>query len=334
MPTTPCSAAPVADELKRLPDLASFWLALARQIGLVAADSTGEKLLAAVPDFWTDNAVHLPQMIATGWMSLDSWRELDQPGAAGSATIAGLPYLRVALLLLLCTLNESEWVALDDLAEQLVGQSRPAGAAGVLPSAGAGPHNSAAPARGEERGKKRGNTPERETDVVEAILLGAAYPLGLVRAAEQDVTRKRLVQLSPLGRYVLALGPAPPPRPAFDQFLFVQPNFELIAYRQGLTPQLVGNSEPICLVVADRVGARAEADARIDRPGAWRGPVARSDPAMFDQAQPAGTAARRGRCREELGEPPRVVDPLHVGHARRIRLGARARPVPLNLAVG
>ena len=38
----------------------------------------------------------------------------------------------------------------------------------------------------------------------------------------------------------LALGPTPPPRITFEHFLFVQPNFELIAYRQGLTPQLVG----------------------------------------------------------------------------------------------
>ncbi len=49
-----------------------------------------------------------------------------------------------------------------------------------------------------------------------------------------------MVQLSSFGRYVLAVGPAPPPRPAFEKFLFVQPNFEVIAYRQGLTPQLVG----------------------------------------------------------------------------------------------
>src|SRR5262249_22293455 len=37
-----------------------------------------------------------------------------------------------------------------------------------------------------------------------------------------------------------ALGPTPPPRPTFERFLFVQPNFEVIAYRQGLTPHLVG----------------------------------------------------------------------------------------------
>ena len=48
------------------------------------------------------------------------------------------------------------------------------------------------------------------------------------------------MQLSTFGRYVLAVGPTPPARPAFERFLFVQPNFEVIAYRQGLTPQMVG----------------------------------------------------------------------------------------------
>ena len=80
----------------------------------------------------------------------------------------------------------------------------------------------------------------RPSGSCEAILLGAAYPLGLIRTGEEASTKRRVVQFSALGRYVLAAGPTPPPRPAFEQFLFVQPNFEVIAYRQGLTPQLVG----------------------------------------------------------------------------------------------
>jgi hypothetical protein len=76
--------------------------------------------------------------------------------------------------------------------------------------------------------------------MLEAILLGAAYPLGLIRVGEESPSKRRVVQLSALGRYVLAAGPSPALRPAFEKFLFVQPNFEVIAYRQGLTPQLVG----------------------------------------------------------------------------------------------
>ena len=84
------------------------------------------------------------------------------------------------------------------------------------------------------------SAPRRALRVLETILLGAAYPLGLVRAAEEGGTRTALVQLTDQGRYVLAMGPTPPPRPTFEQFIFVQPNFEVIAYRQGLTPPLVG----------------------------------------------------------------------------------------------
>jgi hypothetical protein len=62
--------------------------------------------------------------------------------------------------------------------------------------------------------------------------------------------------LTPLGRYVLAQGPTPPPRPTFDQFLFVQPNFEVIAYREGLTTTLVGR---LCRFVWwSRIGAALE----------------------------------------------------------------------------
>jgi len=73
-----------------------------------------------------------------------------------------------------------------------------------------------------------------------AMLLGAAYQLNLVRTAEEVPSGRRVVQLTPLGRYLLALGPPPPPPPAYEHFLFVQPSFEVIAYRQGLTPPLVG----------------------------------------------------------------------------------------------
>src|SRR6202044_4263667 len=70
------------------------------------------------------------------------------------------------------------------------------------------------------RGRGRaGPEPPRGARLLESILLGAAYPLGLVRAAEERGTGRRAVQLTPLGRYILAAGPTPTPRPAFEQFL-------------------------------------------------------------------------------------------------------------------
>lgn len=251
----PVLAGSIADAMAPLPDLAALWLALARRIGLIEADASGQRLMAAAPDFWFDNAVHLPQMIATGWLSLRDWHEpvglVPPADPSAGADEPALPYLRPALILWLATLGESEWVALDDLAAHLADRSRawdrltiaiaaadavaPAASGILMPSVP--PPRRGVPPRGRPRPAPE---PQRGARLLESILLGAAYSLGLVRAAEERGSGRRLVQLTALGRYVLAAGPTPPPRAAFEQFLFVQPNFEVIAYRQGLTPQLVG----------------------------------------------------------------------------------------------
>jgi hypothetical protein len=245
----PVLAGPIADALEPLPDMAALWLAVARAVGLVVAEAGGERAVAARPEYWAENAVHLPQMIATGWLGLRHWHEQGgmrhEPNGTGAALELALPYLRPAILLWLATAAPEQWVALDDLAAHLrrlsprwdrttLGDEPPeppprgrSGRGGVGAGRSAGSGAAAAP-------------PGLGAGVLEALLLGAAYQLGLVRAAEEAATGRRLVQLSHLGRYVLALGPPPPPRPAFDQFLFVQPNFEIIAYRQGLNPVLIG----------------------------------------------------------------------------------------------
>jgi len=235
-------AGPIADALKPLPDPSALWLGLARQVGLIELDPAGDRLLAAPPEFWTDNAVHLPQMIANGWMRLQVWEErggmVSDPNPGGLA----VTYLRAAVLLWLTAPGDSEWVALDDLAEHLSAfapEWEQESFSEKPPAAPAAPHRGTPPrARARVRIEAQGAKPG--ASLLESLLLGAAYPLGLVRAAEEGRGRRRVVQLTPFGRYVLALGPTPPPRANFEQFLFVQPNFEAIAYRQGLTPQLVG----------------------------------------------------------------------------------------------
>ena len=159
-----------------------------------------------------------------------------------------LPYLRPAVLLWLATLGESEWV----------GTRRP-GRTPRGPVAGLGPPDDprrdgrrrrrpasvdrAEPARrvGPPRGRAARRPSRRGVGLLEAILLGAAYPLGLVRVGRGS--RDRATAWCSSRRWAATSwrpGPTPPPRPTFEQFLFVQPNFEVIAYRQGLTPQLVG----------------------------------------------------------------------------------------------
>jgi hypothetical protein len=233
---------PIADAIKPISRSPELWLELACKVGLVEPDSTGERILAASPEFWTDNAVHLPQMIATKWLGLEAWQELEPTPSGGSASLPALPYLRFALLLSLAALDLTEWAALDDLAAQLSERSpawdrlsfgEEADASQVAQRRGATP-------AGRARNRMRLDAAPRGVPVLESVLLGTAYPLGLIRAATEQSSGRTVVQITPLARYVLRLGPTPPPRATFEQFLFVQPNFEVIAYRQGLTPQLVG----------------------------------------------------------------------------------------------
>jgi len=68
---------------------------------------------------------------------------------------------------------------------------------------------------------------------VRTYLLGVAYPLGLVEVAGE------YLRLAPGGRHLLLGEKEPPTPPTFPQTLLVQPNAEVLVYRQGLTPPLV-----------------------------------------------------------------------------------------------
>ncbi len=215
----PVLVGPITDSIEPLPDMALLWIALARSVGLIVPEPGSDRLVAATPDFWGDNAVHLPQMIATRWLALRDWHEQAGMRSDTSPVDLSIPYIRASVLLWLARMPEESWVALEDLSNHLAtlapGWNHP-----ILSSV----------------------TEARVSgyDTLAAILLGPAYQLGLVRSAEETPSGRRVVQLTPLGRYSLAIGPPPPPRASFDHFLFVQPNFEVIAYRQGLTPSLIG----------------------------------------------------------------------------------------------
>lgn len=217
----PVVAGPIADAFEPLPDMALLWIALATSVGLLYEEPGTDRVVAATAEFWAENAVHLPQMVATRWLSLHEWHEQGGMVAEGSPAELALPHLRPVVLLWLSRLDDDEWLALDDLA-------------GLLDGLAPGWHHPTLPH------PKPTPTALDGAAVLASILLGPAYQLGLVRTAEEDPSGRRVVQLTPLGRYVLALGPPPAGRETFEHFLFVQPNFEVIAYRQGLTPGLIG----------------------------------------------------------------------------------------------
>ena len=71
---------------------------------------------------------------------------------------------------------------------------------------------------------------------VEAFLNGVAFPLRIVEILPGETRQYRLTEF---GRHLFCGEPEPAPPQPFPQTLTVQPNAEMIVYRQGLSPQLV-----------------------------------------------------------------------------------------------
>ena len=101
---------------------------------------------------------------------------------------------------------------------------------------------------------------------------------------------RRVVQLTPLGRYVLALGPPPPPRPTLRALPVRAAELRDHRLSPGADPGADRPVQPVRALVAGRRGAGAEAHARVGLPRPGRGPDARR---RCSTAWP-GTA--RGRC--------------------------------------
>jgi hypothetical protein len=278
-------AGPIADALEPLPDLVPLLLSLAERVGLVVVGPGGERLDPAPADYWAEHGVHLSHMLATAWLGLTSWHEVGGAQEPGSPTALTLPFVRPVVLLWMARLEEGKWLALDDLARHLrdlaPGWSRLLlGALG--PSA----------------------DPEQ---LLAAVLLGPAYQLGLVRAAEETGTGRRVVQLTELGRYVLGVGPHPHPRAEFPQFLFVQPNFEVIAYRQGLSPGLIGQLARFARWT--RVGAALE--LQLTAESIYRG---------LEGGLTADAVLERLTRHSARPLPPSVVEAVRTWSARRDRV--------------
>jgi len=200
--------APAADQLAPVLDpgaLSLFWAAAA---GLLE-ENDGELRAAPFPASWDDGLMSVLIRLFAALPLVEAW----EPGSGYAPVEDGLPAFPSAGLLAL--LLARTWVT-------------PAAVAGWLwehhPSWAGGFPN--------EGGKDRG------TAWVEGFLLGVAYPLRLVEAAHSE--SGWVVRLSDLGRHLLAGAPEPTPIPVFPQTLLVQPNAEVLAYRQGLTPALIG----------------------------------------------------------------------------------------------
>lgn len=206
-------AAAPADHLVVLPDigvLTLFWALGAEQLAIIEGELTLPKAARTATNRpLTDELV----VLIAGLSSIEAWDPL-----LGYRLIEGqlsaVPSAAVLLLLLLAKAEPGQWCESAPLAAWLW-EHHPSWQNGLSPEA----------------------LQLRGTPWVESLLFGVFYPLGIVEVVERG---GRFIRLSPFGRSLFTGGPKVPDAPAFPQTLMVQPNAEIIAYRQGLTPTLIG----------------------------------------------------------------------------------------------
>ena len=207
-------AAPPADQLAAVPDLGILALFWAKAAGLLT-EADGELRAGAFPAAWAAGLTPAVGQVFAALPHVEAWDPL-----AGYAPVeSGLSAFPTAGLLSLLMLASGgreapgNWTDPGAVAGWLW-ENHPSWAGGLPADA----------------------HPDRGTRWVEGFLLGVAYPLRLVEAAPHD--GGFLVRLSDLGRHLLAGGPEPTSPPLPPQTLLVQPNAEVLAFRQGLTPGL------------------------------------------------------------------------------------------------
>jgi hypothetical protein len=203
---------PAHDSLLEIDDPGLLACSLALRQGLLT-EADGELRAGAWPACWEDS---LPTVLASLWsglLNLDDWNTQEGWRAEPAA---GNPYpsLYFFALLLLSRLSPDSWANPAALEAWLLERH---------------PYwRAERPARGK---------PAARTCHLERFLLGIAYPWRLVQATRAG-DNDWLVRLAPLGRWLLGFAPEPEPT-VFPQSLLVQPNLEILVYRQGLTPSLV-----------------------------------------------------------------------------------------------
>jgi hypothetical protein len=233
------------DEMAKVPQPAHALVAIALAAGLLRHEA-GQIVAGEWPAAWdgelADAIGHiwslLPQVQA--WNEADGWRGL-------GASAAPYASARLLALALLARLPRDAWVRPESIGAWLAqrhcfwrGKGKPA-ANGISKDARRLHWSSALNAH-------------PAVTWARAFLLGPAYQLRLVQAApatagdshadsgsttaKADSDGRWWVRLSALGRTVLGLE-GPPSLPAFPRTLLVQPNLEILAYRQGLTPGLI-----------------------------------------------------------------------------------------------
>ena len=206
----PILGSPAAENFVELPDPAMLIVSLGLQLGVVL-NANGESSAGELNDTWETSLNKWSLVLWNAFLEQNNWNP--RVGSSAEATVhAPFASAYVMLLLLLAEMPEGQWAEPKDLDAWLHEYH---------------PFWMIEDAR-----------PSQRQPWAATFLLGIAYPLKLVQAAK-DTEGGWLVRLAPAGRWLLGYAPEPAPPPAFPQTLLVQPNLEIIAFRQGMTTSLI-----------------------------------------------------------------------------------------------
>jgi hypothetical protein len=183
-------------------------------------ESDGELRAGSLPETWSEVPADALASLWAALPHLDTWNA--EEGWVGAQPLKGNPYPSVYLLamLFLAAQREGAWVA-PEVVEEWLFENHPYWAKG-------------------SEGEVSAGTRSRARHPIVNVLLGFAFQLRLMEAA-RNAAGEWVTRLSVTGRWLLGMGPAPPVPQGFPQTLLVQPNLEILAYRQGLTPGLIAS---------------------------------------------------------------------------------------------
>ena len=203
----PLLGTPLAEPLVEVPDAAILVMSMGMATGLFVAES-GELRAGTFPVSWDTGLTAVLTDIWSALPGITNWDPLRGYGVA--ETREPFPIVATVAILLLAAQPESVWTHPGDIAEYL--QSN---------------HPDWTSSLGDEDAE----------NWIESMLLGWALPLHLVEATQDG--EGWWARLTHLARHLLSAGPAPDLTNPVARCLVVQPNTDIIAYRQGLTPALI-----------------------------------------------------------------------------------------------
>ncbi len=213
-----------SDHLESIPNPAILTVALAL-CGSILQEKAGEYHAFSLPEEWTQD---LPAALACTWTSvpfLGGWTK-DQDWLDPNPNPSPLPAAYLLFMILLSKLPNEEWTSLPSVINWVLGH-HPFWQ----------PSSKKALDQEEDTITSFTTSIEEGFAALERFAFDICYQFRWIQATK-DENGSWLIRLSPLGRWILQEGEKPT-FPSFTQTMVVQPNLEILLYRQGATPELI-----------------------------------------------------------------------------------------------